>query len=294
MSTFSLPNWIKPHLFLNKQFSDLSETEINNLKEQLKKFSADDPDVSVVIPAWNEENNIYRTLSSLAQSKTDYKVEIVVVNNNSTDGTQKVLDTLGVRNYFQIKQGTPFARQMGLEKAKGKYYLCADADTYYPPKWVDLMVKPMASNTEITGVYGRYSFIPPYGEGRVGLWFYETLTDLIIKIRKNRREHLNVYGFNMGLVTEIGLTTGGFNVVSSRVYAGVVGADTANDAEDGRMARNLKTKGRLQLVTAGEARVFTSPRRLLDDGSLWKAFLNRAKRQLTTLPEYFMGKKVVH
>jgi glycosyltransferase involved in cell wall biosynthesis len=293
MSTFSLPNRIKPHLFLNKQFIDLTETEITTLKERLNNLRNDTPDVTIAIPAWNEENNIYRTLSSLSQCKTDYKVEIIVINNNSSDGTQRVLEKLGIRNYFQEVQGTPHARQMGLEKAKGKFYLCADADTFYPPHWVDLMVDPMVKDSDVTGVYGRYSFVPPSGQGRVGLWFYELLTEIIIRIRQNRREHLNVYGFNMGFVSEIGLVTGGFNVKGSRVYAGVIGNDTTNDAEDGRMARNLKTKGRLQLVTDPAARVFTSPRRLLDDGSIWNAFLKRSKRQLVTLPEYFLGKKTV-
>ena len=294
MSTFSLPKWIKPHLFLNKRFIDLTEAEIDTLKERLGALRNDNPEVTVAIPAWNEENNIYRTLSSLADSKTKYKVELIVINNNSSDATQQVLDKLGVRSYFQQIQGTPYARQMGLDKAMGKFYLCADADTFYPPQWIDLMVDPMTKTAEVTGVYGRYSFLPPRGEGRLGLWFYELLTGIIIRVRQNRREHLNVYGFNMGFVTEIGLSTGGFNVSSSRVYAGVVGNDTTNDAEDGRMARNLKTKGRLHLVTDPGARVFTSPRRLLDDGSIWNAFLKRTKRQLMILPEYLMGKKVVH
>src|ERR1700748_1224096 len=163
MSIFSLPGWIKPHLFTNKKFGDLTIEEINDLKERISHFKEEQPDVSVVIPAWNEENNIFRTLSSLSANQTNWKVEIVVINNNSKDNTQNVLDEIGVRSYLQPVQGTPHARQMGLEKARGKYHLCADSDTFYPPKWIDLMVKPMVEDTGITGVYGRYSFIPPEG-----------------------------------------------------------------------------------------------------------------------------------
>src|SRR5476649_1682641 len=161
MSVFSLPKWIAPHLFTGKKFSDLSADELADLQNRIGKFRHEQPDISVVIPAWNEENNIFRTLSSLSANKTKYKVEIVVINNNSKDRTQQVLDQLGVRSYLQPEQGTPHARQMGLEKARGKYHLCADSDTFYPPNWIDLMVKPMVNNTEIVGVYGRYSFIPP-------------------------------------------------------------------------------------------------------------------------------------
>jgi glycosyltransferase involved in cell wall biosynthesis len=287
MSLFGLPKWLLPHLFKNKQFRDLTSQEIENLKTAISSFKEEKPDVSVVIPAWNEENNIYRTLSSLSQSRTKYKVEIVVINNNSTDGTQSVLDALGVRNYLQTIQGTPFARQMGLEMARGKYHLCADSDTFYPPDWIDLMVAPMAKDTGITGVYGNYSFIPPENQGRFGLWVYEQFAEIMILIRKKNREYLNVYGFNMGFVTETGRTTGGFKVSGSRVYANVVGADYMNEAEDGRMALNLKKEGKLKRVTDSKATVFTSPRRLMDDGSIGNAFINRAKRQLKGMSEYF-------
>lgn len=286
MSLLGLPKWILPHLFTNKRFEDLTEGEIQALRERIGRFREEAPEVSVVIPAWNEENNIYRTLSSLSASNTRYKVEIIVVNNNSTDGTQKVLDTLGVRNYLQTIQGTPFARQMGLDHARGKFHLCADSDTFYPPDWIDLMVEPMAKNADITGVYGNYAFMPPAGQGRIGLWFYEKFAGLMIMIRKKNREYLNVYGFNMGFVTEVGRRTGGFKVSGSRVYANIVGSDFQNEAEDGRMALNLKKEGNLRQVTSSKATVFTSPRRLLDDGSISKAFFNRAKRQLQGMRDY--------
>ncbi|WP_353720653.1 glycosyltransferase family 2 protein [Dyadobacter sp. 676] len=286
MGLLGLPEWILPHLFTNKRFEDLTGSEIRALRERIGRFKDEEPEVSVVIPAWNEENNIYRTLSSLSASNTAYRVEIVVVNNNSTDGTQKVLDALGVRNYLQTVQGTPFARQMGLDHARGRFHLCADSDTFYPPDWIDLMVAPMANDPRITGVYGNYAFIPPPGQGRLGLWLYEKFAGLMIKIRKKNREYLNVYGFNMGFVTEVGRRTGGFKVSGSRVYANIVGSDFENEAEDGRMALNLKKEGDLKQVTSPKATVFTSPRRLLDDGSISRAFFNRARRQLQGMRDY--------
>ncbi|MEO6685918.1 MAG: glycosyltransferase family 2 protein [Dyadobacter sp.] len=286
MSLFGLPNWISPHLFRNKKFQDLTDHEIEALKNSISFFKEEIPDVSVVIPAWNEENNIYRTLSSIAASSTKYKVELVVINNNSTDGTQNVLDKLGVINYMQREQGTPFARQMGLDHAKGKYHLCADSDTFYPPDWIDYMIEHMIKNEGVTGVYGNYAFIPPENQGRFGLWIYEKMARVMIEIRKKNREYLNVYGFNMGFITEVGRTTGGFKVSGSRVYANIVGSDYENEAEDGRMALNLKKAGTLKMVTSPKATVYTSPRRLLDDGSITNAFVNRAKRQLKGMRDY--------
>jgi glycosyltransferase involved in cell wall biosynthesis len=291
MSIFSLPKWIEPHLFTGKKFSDLTPAELTDLKTRVSKFKHEQPDISVVIPAWNEANNIFRTLSALSANQTDFKVEIVVINNNSTDNTQAVLDEIGVRSYLESTQGTPHARQLGLEKARGKYHLCADSDTFYPPKWIDTMVAPMIKDSGITGVYGRYSFIPPEGQNRLGLWFYELLTGVLVQIRKRNREYLNTLGFNMGFVTEIGRTTGGFKVTGVRMFDNAAGSDYfVEEAEDGRMAVNLKKKGRLKLVLDRNARAFTSPRRLLYDGGIWAAFKNRFRSHGSGLGEYVTGK----
>ena len=288
---FSLPKWLAPHLFTGKKFSDLTTAELADLQNRISKFKHEQPDISVVIPAWNEENNIFRTLSSLSANETDYKVEIVVINNNSKDNTQAALDQLGVRSYLQPEQGTPHARQMGLEKAKGKYHLCADSDTFYPPKWIDLMVKPMVEDTGITGVYGRYCFIPPEGQGRFGLWLYELMTGVLVQIRKRKREYLNTLGFNMGFVTQVGRDTGGFKVNQVRKFDNAAGSDYfVDEAEDGTMALNLKKKGRLKLVLDSKARVFTSPRRLMYDGGVWAAFKNRFKGHGSGMGEYITGK----
>lgn len=291
MLLLKLPSWIDPHLYKNKKFTDLSETEILDLKSRISKFSSENPDVSVVIPAWNEENNIFRTISSITANHTSFKIEILVINNNSTDGTQKVLDELGIRNYLQPEQGTPYARQMGLTKALGKFHLCADCDTFYPPDWINLMVKPMQQNRNIVGVYGRYSFIPPEGKSRFGLMLYEAMTAVLIRIRKKNKEYLNVLGFAMGFVTEAGLHPNGFNVNKSRKFDNAVGSDYfVEEAEDGRMALHLKQQGKLKLITHSKARVYTSSRRLMYDGGIFKAFLNRFKLHLKATSEYLSGK----
>jgi glycosyltransferase involved in cell wall biosynthesis len=288
-----LPNWVKAHQYPNLKFSDLSITEVEELQSKLRLFVSDSPEVSIVIPAWNEENNIFRSLSSLVATNTKKKVEIIVINNNSNDATQVVLDKLGVRSYFEPNQGISFARQLGLAKAKGKYHLCADSDTLYPPSWIDLMLAPMINNKKVVGVYGRYSFMPLPNAGRLPLFIYETITGVLVRIRKNKREHLNVLGFNMGFVTAVGINNGGFEVKEVRKFHNAHGSeDFIDEAEDGRMALNLKKTGLLQLVTHPKARVFTSSRRLIAEGGILTSFKNRFRLHSTRLMEYFGGPKV--
>ncbi|MBC7654401.1 MAG: glycosyltransferase family 2 protein [Oligoflexus sp.] len=293
VAPFILPSWLKHHQFPKKSFFDLSVDEINIIKTGLNKLQSTEPEISIIIPAWNEENNIFRTLSSIASNKTERKVELIVVNNNSTDKTQQILDKLGIKSLFQPQQGITFARQMGLENAKGKYHLCADSDTFYPPKWIDTMVKPLEDSEKIVGVYARYAFIPEREGERLFFWIYERLAGIIIRLRKRKREHINFLGFNMGFKTAVGFANGGFKVKNVRKFDNAHGSDDyVDESEDGRMAVNLMKSGELHLIIDKKARVFTSSRRLLAEGGILKAFNHRFKLHIKRLSEYLNGNEI--
>src|SRR5687768_12833023 len=93
------PEWIDSRLLSCTKIEDLSESIFEEIRNNLTNFRSDQPLVSIVIPAFNEELSIIRTLHSLSMNKTTFPVEIVVVNNNSSDRTQAVLDKLNVRSY---------------------------------------------------------------------------------------------------------------------------------------------------------------------------------------------------
>ncbi|WP_036602393.1 glycosyltransferase family 2 protein [Olivibacter sitiensis] len=287
---FSLPSWVSRNLYPEKSFATLTKPELDDLKERLQRFRVAAPEVSIVIPAWNEQDQVFRALSSLAYSSTRRSVEIIVINNNSTDNTNVLLDKLGVINYLQSKQGTPYARQLGLEKARGKYHLCADSDTIYPPDWVDLMIQPMEENEKTVGVYSRYCFIPPIGKSRLPYLLYEMITGIFIRIRKRKMEYINVLGLSMGFVTEVARRTEGFQVNEARMYDNALGsAYFVDEAEDGRMAMRLLEKGNLALVHNPRAKVFTSSRRLEAEGGLWNAFWHRFTAHTKKWKEYIKG-----
>ena len=279
-----LPAWLRAHSSERHTYADLSAPEVAELRQRLARFRpAATPDVSVVIPAWNESRTIYQTLSSLAANETALRVELIVINNNSTDALQQVLDELGVLSFLEPKQGIAHARQLGLERARGRYHLCADADTFYPPAWIELMTKPMRESEEVIGVYGRYAFLPPPGRGRSGYWVYEAFTSVLIQLRRKNQEFVNVLGFNMGFVTELGRAAGGFRTEQARVFHN---EQNVEESEDGRMAVRLQTQGDLLLVAAPGALVYTSPRKILRDGTLFQAFVSRLRRHAGRVREY--------
>jgi glycosyltransferase involved in cell wall biosynthesis len=294
MPQLTLPSWLQSHLFANKKYGALSEIELAELRFRLRNFQSDQPDVSVVIPAYNEENTLYRTLSSLAANLTSLRVEIIVINNNSTDRTQEVLDALGVRSYFQPRQGIAFARQLGLAQAKGKYHLCADADSLYPPLWIEIMTRTLLRQPEVVCVYGRYSLLPSPNQGRLGLVLYETLTGILFRMRRKNKEFINALGFNMGFITELGRAQKGFEVQQVRKFNNAIHSkDYTETSEDGTMALLLGRVGKLKMVTDPQARVFTSSRKLLEEGSIAKAFWSRMKKHTSRLPELFIRKEML-
>jgi glycosyltransferase involved in cell wall biosynthesis len=227
------------------------------------------PDVSIVMPAYNEETTIVQTLASLCNNVTSFSVEIVVVNNNSKDNTEALVKACGVNCILETTQGITPARNAGLAQAKGKYILNADADTIYPKDWIQEMVKPLADSAKQVAItYGRFSFIPVGSTGRFTYFFYEYLSDMTrVYNARFKNEAVNVYGFNSGFRREQGLQVEGFN-------------HPPGTNEDGYLALKLKEKGfgNMYRVSAPNAIVWTTDRRLQIDGGLWKAIIKRFKR----------------
>jgi glycosyltransferase involved in cell wall biosynthesis len=236
--------------------------------EGYAKIKSDTPEISIVMPAYNEAENIVPTLASICNNRTNKRIEIIVVNNNSKDNTETLVKACGVECILEIKQGIAPARNAGLIAAKGKYILNADADTLYPEDWIDLMVQPLMEDENISMTYGRFAFIPIGKTGRRIYFFYEYLADFTRLINKYiKDEAVNVYGFTSGLRKEQALDVNGFEQPPGTV-------------EDGYMAFKLRNKGfgRLYNVRSIRALVWTTDRRIQIDGGLLKATWRRIKR----------------
>ncbi|TDQ12002.1 glycosyltransferase [Pedobacter metabolipauper] len=245
--------------------------EMCNLASQgYSALYKDSPEVSIVIPAYNEEENIVATLTSLCTNKTNRSVEIIVVDNNSKDKTQQLAVACGVKCVFQPVQGITVSRNMGLSEARGKYILNADADSIYPEDWIELMVKPL-DNDQVALTYGQFALVPTAGTGRLTYFFYEYIAEFSRWINKKiKDEAVNVYGFNSGFRREQGLQVDGFN-------------HPPGTNEDGWLALKLRNKGfgKLHLVNDIKALVWTTDRRIQLDGGLVKGTVKRVLRTLS-------------
>ncbi|MFD5627746.1 bifunctional polysaccharide deacetylase/glycosyltransferase family 2 protein [Streptomyces sp. NPDC127072] len=111
--------------------------------------------VTVIVPAYNEKECIANTLKSLA--KSTHPIEIIVVDDGSTDGTKEIAESLGMPNVRVIRQenaGKPAALNNGVRKASYDIVVMMDGDTVFEPDAVHQLVQPFA-DPEIGAVAGN-------------------------------------------------------------------------------------------------------------------------------------------
>lgn len=96
--------------------------------------------VSVIIPAFNEEEYLAKTLESI-KSQTVSPDEVIIVDNNSTDRTAEIAQSFGFKVIREKEQGLTHARNAGFNAATGDVFLRTDSDTIVPHNWVETMKK---------------------------------------------------------------------------------------------------------------------------------------------------------
>ena len=268
MNIYKIPDW------LGRYIPDDYLYDFQTINDRLNthKCKKANIDVSLIIPAFNEEKNIMRTIDSLSASKTSFSFEIIVVNNNSTDGTQELLDKLNVENFNQKIQGCGPSRQLGLENANGETILLADADCVYPDVWIDIMTKKIKEENYVCA-YGKFAFI--VSDNNQGFYFliHKILRQFLSELRNFKRPFLNAGGASMAFPKDLGLEIG-FDMRNMR-------------GEDGRMCFDLMRMGKVCYVRNEIAIVWTGDRALLRDGNLNQALIKRVYSEIKRFGSYF-------
>lgn len=114
------------------------------------------PDVSIIIPAYCEEETISEVLQRVIKvSWSMGNVEIIVVDDGSTDKTGQKVQAFPFIKYIrhQVNQGKGAAMRTGIKEAHGKILVLQDADLEYLPEYIPSLVQPIA-NGEMDIVYG--------------------------------------------------------------------------------------------------------------------------------------------
>jgi glycosyltransferase involved in cell wall biosynthesis len=115
------------------------------------------PLVSVIIPCYNQGHFLAKSIQSLKE-QTYPNIEIIVINDGSTDNTQEISGSFpGIKYVFQENQGLPNARNRGIMESQGKYLAFVDADDWLYPDAIEKNVTILEANPETAFVSGSHS-----------------------------------------------------------------------------------------------------------------------------------------
>lgn len=138
--------------------------------------------VSVVIPVYNGAKTLTACLESLL-SQSYQPLEIIVVDNNSSDSTKKIIQDFSVKDrrvryLHESFRSRGAARNKGLDEAVGEFVAMIDADCIAPINWLAELIKPLLSGEELAVTGGQREIIT---------------NKLTRKIQESHEEHRQLY-----------------------------------------------------------------------------------------------------
>ena len=121
------------------------------------------PDISVIIPVYNHDKFIGRSLRSiLDQSLDKSRYEVIVINDSSTDNSKEIISKYS--NKITLienpkNKGLPFSLNVGIKKARGKYMVRLDSDDYVNKKYLEILYEFLNWNSEFDAVSCDYLIV---------------------------------------------------------------------------------------------------------------------------------------
>jgi glycosyltransferase involved in cell wall biosynthesis len=218
--------------------------------------------LSFVVPAFNEETYLPACLDSiLTQTRAlppalAAAVEIIVVNNASTDRTREVaLRYPGVRVVDEPRKGLTHARQAGFAASSGQLIANVDSDSRLTPGWLDQALAAFAAEPRLVALSGPFVYYDLTPTQRISVQVFYAAAFLVYALNRYiLRAGSMVQGGNFVLRRAALEQIGGFNL------------DISFYGEDTDIARRLHRVGKVKFTF--DFKMFSSARRLKKEGML--------------------------
>lgn len=267
-----MANWYDKYLTIyGKPFSEVPLDIIDETRERMALLQSPEPLASIVVIAYNEETHLQACLWALSEICCKYPVEIIGVDNDSTDRTAEIYEKSGIPYYTEHQHSCGYARRCGLQHAKGRFYFDVDSDTLYPPQYYEIMLGHLLK-PGVSCVSATWSYIPDENHSKLSLKLYEMARDLFLWIQHFKRPELSV----RGLVFAYNADYGRKEPYRVDIIRG----------EDGSMAFNLKKYGRIVFVRDSRCRAITGYG-TIGNKPMCQSFIENVKTQFKGITRIF-------
>ena len=207
------------------------------------------PSVSLVIPAYNEEEYLPLCLESIKKQDYTEQYEVIVVDNASTDDTARIALDWGAKVVYESKRSPACARQKGVEAATGEIIAFIDADSQAPACWLSTIVSRFVREQETVAISGPYAYCDAGRIAKIASYTGSFINIIIDQLfRKAFNKGGAIWGCNFAVRRSALLEIGGFDT-SIRFYG-----------EEYELSLRLKRAGKGGIIP--RLFVLTSARRL--------------------------------
>lgn len=167
--------------------------------------------VSVVIPAYNAARTIGEAVAhSLSQTKGSLQVELIVVDDGSTDDTAAVAESAGATVIRQRNAGPAAARNRGWESATGTFICFTDSDCIPTAGWLENLLDGF-TDSQVGAVAGSYEIANPSS------WLARWVQQEVMERHKRMPSFIRAFGsYNVAIPRHVLQATGGFDPVYRR------------------------------------------------------------------------------
>jgi glycosyltransferase involved in cell wall biosynthesis len=162
--------------------------------------------VSVVIPAYNAERTIGEAVAhSLSQTKGSLQVELIVVDDGSTDDTAAVAESAGATVIRQQNSGPAAARNRGWKSATGTFICFTDSDCIPAADWLENLLDGF-TDSQVGAVAGSYEI------ANLSSWLARWVHQEIRERHKRMPSFIQAFGsYNVAIPRHVLQATGGFD-----------------------------------------------------------------------------------
>jgi len=209
-----------------------------------------EPLISIIVPVFNEEEVLEKTLKNI-RKQTYSNYELIVVDNGSTDNSANIAKKYADRVLIEKKKGWINAMIKGFENSKGEIVVNCEADSLYPVDYLERIVSIFSKNRKIVAIYGPFKFIENGKISNFFVWIGYIIFDFLSKVLTKTYV---TGGANFAILKDAYIKVGGYN------------PNCKLASPDFRMAKKLSKIGKVKFIPS--LIVLTSNRRFKELGTI--------------------------